>query len=469
MQVPEYDLIIIGSGPAGMAAAVTSRGQGLKVLVLDEQPTAGGQIYRNIEHLELHRNPEFKKLGRDYSEASGLVKRFKNCGADYLSGMTVWQIEKELVVRVVHNSPGQDKKSPLSFKAKKILIAVGAMERPMPIPGWTLPGVMACTAVDVLYKSAGIVPKGTVVLAGAGPLLLLIATRLLDAGVKISALLNTNPQNALLKALPHLPSALRTPEYLVKGAGMLLKLRTSGVPIHFGIRSIEAQGKENLNRVRFVSSKGTQTVDADLLLLHQGVVPNVQITRLLGCEHQWYESQRYWEPVLDEWGNTSVPGIAVAGDCGRVSGSKVSELSGHIAALETARALGALSESKRDEQASSIRAELKKQQASRPFLDTLFEPQKSWIVPEDEATMVCRCEEVDVGEIRNTVRLGAHSPDRVKAMIRSGMGFCQGRMCALTLSEIIADELKISPADVGYLRVRSPIKPVTLGQLVSSE
>lgn len=469
MAILEYDLVIVGSGPAGMSAAIAARQYDLSVLVLDEQPAAGGQIFRNLEHLENQRENDFRKLGPDYRTASKLVKQFKNCGADYLNGSSVWHIEKDLIVRILNTPVQEGNKSSSTIKAKRILIAVGAMERPMPIPGWTLPGVMACSSVDVLFKSSGLLPKGDVVLAGNGPLLLLIANRLLDTGVKISAILDTKPHNAIFQSLPHLPAALRTPGYLVKGAGMILKLRSSKVPIYSDIEDIKAEGDQSLNLVSFKTKGQKRTIKTDLLLLHQGLVPNVQLSRQLNCTHQWYSTQRYWEPILDEWGNTTVEGVAVAGDCGRVSGSKVSELSGQIAAFEAAKVLGIISKSERDTLAKISRLALKKQQAPRPFIDQYFAPQTKWIIPKDDDTIVCRCEEVTVREIRDTVRLGVKSLDRIKAMTRCGMGFCQGRMCGLTTSEIIADELNTSPVEVGYQRVRSPIKPITLGQLVDSD
>ena len=465
---PEYDYVIIGSGPAGMAAAVTARQQGLSVLVLDEQPAAGGQIYRNLEALEAGRPEEFRKLGTEYQTASELVRAFRQSGAEYLSGRSVWEIDPDLTIRHL-GLIDSGTTIPSGCRAKRLLIAIGAMERPMPFPGWTLPGVMACTAADVLYKNSGLLPSGQVVLAGSGPLLLLIACRLLDAGVSIGAFLDTNPRGALLKALPFLPDALKAAGYLTKGAGMLWKLFTSGVPVHSGVDGLEAVGNEQVEKVRFRRGGQWHEVKTDLLLLHHGVIPNVQITRQLDCEHRWYEAQRYWEPVLDEWGNTTLDNVAVAGDCGRVCGAAVSELSGHLAALETARALGKLTLAGRDAEAVPFRIQLAKQKAIRPFLDTLFAPAQPWLVPENEDTLVCRCEEVRVRDLRTVVQHGVQGPDRVKSMIRCGMGPCQARMCGLTVSEVIADERKLSPAEVGYFRIRSPIKPVTLAQLAEMD
>ena len=202
-----------------------------------------------------------------------------------------------------------------------------------------------------------------------------------------------------------------------------------------------------------------------MLLLHNGVVPNLQITRLLGCEHSWYDLQRYWEPVHDEWGNTSVDRISIAGDCGRISGASISEFNGYVSALDTVYKIGVISRNERNRLSLPYRKELSKHKAVRPFLDKLFQPRKTWLVPENEDTLVCRCEEVTVKDIRQAISTGAISPDRIKSLVRCGMGPCQARMCGLSVSEIIADQRKISPEDVGYFKIRSPIRPITLAQL----
>jgi bacterioferritin-associated ferredoxin len=339
------------------------------------------------------------------------------------------------------------------------------MERPMPLPGWTIPGVMPCTAADVLYKNSGFIPDGEVVLAGSGPLLLLIGCRMLDVGVQVSAFLDTSMNGALLKALTLLPNALRSHKYLTRGLSLLWKIRKAGIPFYSGIQNIEALGSSKLEKVRIGKSGKFFDVKADLLLLHNGVVPNVQITRNLGCEHRWYDVQRYWEPIVDDWGNTSVDHVSIAGDCGRVAGAAISEVSGHLAALETVFQLGIISQTERDNLSQPHRIELAKHQHVRPFLDKLFQPSKKWLIPENDKTIACRCEEVKVREIRETVRLGIKDPDRLKSMTRCGMGYCQARMCGLTVSEIIADEKKVSPEEIGYFKVRSPIIPITLGQV----
>ena len=464
---PDYDYTIIGAGPAGMAAAVTAVHHGLKVLVLDEQQTPGGQIFRAIETIRETRGQDFQKLGIEYETGYSLVRQFRQCGADYLSGRTVWQLDRNLCV---YHTPSDTSSrtnpdEPTCATSRRILIAGGAMERPLPFPGWTLPGVMAATAVDVLFKNSGMVPEGNVILAGSGPLLLLVACRLLDSGIRINAFLATTPRSAFLQAIPHLPGALRAPGYLSRGLAMKRKICRSGIPIHSGVTLLRALGDTQLEKVSCRVKGQTREFPADLMLLHQGVVPNVQLTRQLGCKHRWYELQRYWEPSVDQWGNTSIENVAVAGDCGRVSGAGSSETSGRLAALDTAYALGVFSISERGRLARSCLKVLTRHRAVRPFLDTLFRPSRELIVPPEETTILCRCEEVTVKEVREAVRMGAMGPNRMKSLIRSGMGPCQARMCGLSVSEVIADERGISPAEVGYFRVRSPIKPITLGQL----
>jgi len=465
MTLPEFDYVILGAGPAGMAAALTAREHGLTVLVLEEQSQPGGQIYRNIESFKKTRPREFRKLGEEYQLASRLVEQFRQCGAEHWFGRSVWQVSKDLCIYHVDSSGEQEDLIPSAVQAKKLLISVGALERPMPIPGWTLPGVMACTAADVLYKTSGLVPKGQVVLAGSGPLMLLIACRMLDTGVSIGAILDIGKRTSIFESLALLPKALRGSSYLFKGISMIWKLRKAGVRIVTGIQSIEAIGTEKLEQVRFTKGIKSETLKSDLLLLHHGVVPNVQMTRLLGCEHEWYEEQRYWEPRVDKWGNTSIEGVSIAGDCGRIAGSQVAEVSGHLAALDALYQLKIISKQKRDQKSKPWFEKRKPHMAVRPFLDKLFQPSKKWLVPENQKCLVCRCEEVTVGQIREAVQKGALSPDRIKSLFRCGMGPCQGRMCGLTVSEIIADEIEQTPREVGYFKIRPPLRPITLGQL----
>lgn len=456
----QYDLIVIGAGPAGMAAAAESEEYGLSVMVLGDQRSPGGQVYRAIEQTRAER---LQVLGPDYRNGQHLARRFRAAHVDYLPGATVWQVESGGIVNFcIENKARQ-------IKGKRILIATGARERPVPIPGWTLPGVMAATAADVLMKSHGIVPSGNIVLAGSGPLLFLTAARLINFGVTVTAILDTTPYFNYISALPALPKALHVYEYLLEGLRMKRQIRRSGTPIYRNVKNLYAQGADAVEVVRFSSNGKAHELNVDILLLHNGIVPDTQISQQLECAHTWYNTQRYWQPFLDKWGNSSEKGIGIIGDAAGISGAKAAEISGHLAALEAAYRLNIISRPERRLKALSFEKRLSREKAVRPFLDLLFRPNPDLLVPRDDQTVVCRCEEVTAGQIRKALELGALGPNQLKSQTRCGMGSCQGRMCGLTISEIIADHRKEDISKVGYLRVRPPMKPITVEQLSDLE
>jgi thioredoxin reductase/bacterioferritin-associated ferredoxin len=453
-----YELVIIGDGPAGMAAAINAAKHGLSVLMIGEQQRPGGQIYRNIEATD----PDLMNiLGPDYAKGKSLLRRFQTAGVDYLHGTVVWQVqaEPEFVVSYISDHEARQ------VRATRVIIATGARERPMPIPGWTLPGVMAATAADILLKSSRIIPAAETVLAGSGPLLLLVATHLILAGAPIRALLDTTPFSHYLGSLKHFPRALVAFKDLAKGIQMQQKIRQNGIPIHRNVTHLEALGSDSIEGVRFQSAGRTQEVEAKTLLLHNGLVPDTQISILLDCEHEWYAAQRYWRPVVDKWGNATVDGVGIAGDAAGIAGANAAEMSGYLAGLEAAFSLKKISEQERNLEAKPLQKDLARETHIRPFLDHLYKPAHAFCVPRDSETIVCRCEEVAVDQIRNAMESGLLNPNQVKAQTRCGMGPCQGRMCGLTLSEMVADYAKVDIANVGHLRIRPPLKPISLEQL----
>jgi NADPH-dependent 2,4-dienoyl-CoA reductase/sulfur reductase-like enzyme len=428
--------------------------------VLDEQQLPGGQIYRSLEKARAENAPV---LGKDYFHGQSLIEQFRQSDAEYLPGANIWDLGRDLIIGYLAAGKARQ------VRARKILISAGAMERPVPIPGWTLPGVMGAAAADILFKSCDMVPAGPVVLAGSGPLQLLVACHLIDNGVKVAALVETCGFLDNLKALPYLPQALRVWPYLVKGLSMRWKVRRAGVPIFQNATKLRIAGEESAEELCFEVRGREHRIPAKTILLHENVVPNLQLTRLLGCEHQWYARQRYWKPVLDRWGQTSVHGIFVAGDAGGIFGAKTAEAAGHLAAINIAFRLQVITAQEQAAVATPFFKTQAKERSIRPFLDCLFPPGTQALAPPSNETLVCRCEELTAGQIRDAVRLGAISPGQVKAQTRAGMGPCQGRMCGLTIAEIIAESRQVPLSEVGQLRVRPPLKPLTLGQLADLE
>lgn len=201
-------------------------------------------------------------------------------------------------------------------------------------------------------------------------------------------------------------------------------------------------------------------------MVHAGVVPSVQLTQLLELEHRFDSQQRCWHPVTDEHGETSAPGFAVAGDGASIAGAEAAELRGTRSGLTAARALGKLDDHELAEKIRPLSQQLNRYLRARPFLDTLYAPSQEFLSPADDV-MVCRCEEIKAGTIREYVELGCLGPNQTKAFGRTGMGPCQGRMCGLTVSEIIAEKRNVSMQEVGTYRVRAPVKPITVGEMAS--
>ena len=454
------DLLIVGAGPAGMSAAIVARRFALNVLLVDEQPAPGGQIWRNIEAVA--GTPRAEILGKAYVEGLSTLRQFRASGAAYEPGTQVWQIESGPRVFMSGNNAAS------SVEAGAVLLATGAQERPLPFRGWALPGVMTVGAAQITLKTAGQIPQDPVWIAGSGPLPLLYATQLLNAGGQIAGFLDTTPQGNFLSAMPKLAAAaFWAPSDLLKGASWLAKLRRR-VRYVANVTEIEAIGDQTVEMLRYVTANGAAaTVDARLLLVHEGLVPTIHPTLALGCRHRWAEEQESFSPELDAWGQTSEPNVFVAGDGAGIGGATAACLRGEIAALRIVANAGLLGSEEADRMAKPIRARLKKALAARPFLDTLYRPRRSIFVPSDE-TIACRCEEVHVAQIRAEAKKGSRpGPNQIKAFTRAGMGPCQGRQCNYTIAHVLAQEEGRDAPDVGLYRVRPPFKPVTVNELAS--
>ena len=448
------DLAVVGAGPAGMVAATLAAELGLDTVLLDEQPAPGGQIYRAVERAE-----PGSPLGADYLAGRELVSALRGSGARHMPRTTVWHIDPALRLFLAADGRGA------AIQAKKILIAAGAIERPVPIPGWTLPGVMAAGAAQILLKASDVVPEGRAVFAGQGPLLYLVAAQLAAAGAPPVALLETAPFANYRGACRYPGSLWRGRRELRRGLSLVAALGRAAIPVRRGVRGLRALGQTRLERVAWAGGE----IAADHLFLHEGIIPNVQPTLALGLSHRWDEAQLCWRPVLDAWGRTSHPDIWVAGDGGGIAGAAAAALSGRLAALDIAGRLGRLDAAERDRRAAPIRSALDREQALRPFLDRLYRPGQSVLVPSDDAILACRCESVSAGAIRRVARLGAGGPNQMKAFTRCGMGPCQGRICGPLVGATIADALGKKPSEIGTFRPRAPWKPIAVGALAELE
>lgn len=450
------DLIVIGAGPAGMSAARRAADFGLSVLVLDEQPTPGGQIYRDVDRASKTRGTI---LGKDFTEGQTLTRGLVHENITHLRGAVVWQIEDGTRVAFTRNGKGA------LAKGKRILFATGALERAMPLPGWTLPGVLTAGAAQILLKQSGIACERAV-LVGSGPLLYLVATQMVRAGVPPLALVETQTKRDLVKSLQHFGGALRGWPYLLKGLRMLWELRRAGVPRHVGASHIAVEGDRSASGVTFSLGDTKHRIDCDTVLLHHGVVPNTQAARSVDIPHRWDDAQGCFVPECDKWARTVVSTIFMAGDGAGIGGAKAAALAGEIAALAIAHDLEIMTIKERDAAAHPLQRDLDAERAARPFIDSAYPPYAGALTPSDD-TIICRCEEVTAGDIRRMAGLGCLGPNQAKAFGRAGMGPCQGRYCGLSVTRILSDTNEITPDETGYYRIRPPLKPVTLGEIAA--
>jgi len=436
------DVLVLGAGPAGISAALEARAQGLSVLLLDENSRPGGQVHRGAKASAAGPGAEQAHAG------AALAARLATSGVDCRFGAVLWAIEPGPTA--FFSEAGMARKA----EAGQIILASGTIERAVPIPGWTLPGVMGVGAAQILLKSAGLLPEGRVWLAGQGPLLWLYAAQALARGGAIAGIIDMSTHQP--RAFAHLPMALLAPGYLARGLSWMRMVRAR-VPV-IRTRRFSAHGDGRLKKLVI----GNQTHAAEILLLHDGVVPNTQVTRAIqGFSHRFRAGA--WEPEADEYGRSNIAGILVAGDGGGVFGAEAAALSGRIAALQAAHALGRFGAEQRNALAGPLMMQRARQRAPRRFLDALFPP----LPPPSDDVMLCRCEEVSAGRVRQAVGLGCQGTNQLKAFTRAGMGPCQGRVCGPLLHAAVAQARGAAPEDVAPLRTRFPTKPLTLGELAA--
>ena len=373
----DVDCLIIGGGPAGLAAATEGVRAGLSVTVVDEQAAPGGQIWRGVEGA-----PEARAsvLGADTMRGAEAIRAFRQCGAELVSGAVVWNVDRDGTVTLSRDGASRE------MAAKHIIIATGALERPVPVPGWTLPGVMTAGGLQILLKTAGVVPEGPVVVAGAGPLLWLVASQMVRAGHPPAALVETVAKGRALRLWRDLARALPGAGTLAKGAGMIRTVLGAGVPVWRGARDLRVEGQDAAERLVFTAGGKTRSLSARIVALHQGVIPNQQITRSIGAAHHWIEDQASFAPSRNDWMELDIPGFSVAGDGGGIDGADAAALEGRLAALGAACRLGRIGVDRRDQAARPIRRGLRVARAPRAFLDRLYAPPRETMTPDDPSS-----------------------------------------------------------------------------------
>ena len=454
--------VIIGAGPAGIRAAQTLVKYGLRPVILDEATRWGGQIYR--QQPQNFQRTSKQLYGFDADRAEKLSADFAGLmnSVDYRSDALVWNVEKGRI-DVLENGVSS------TLPWTSLIVATGATDRILPFPGWTLPGVYAMGAAQIALKYQACAIGANVILAGTGPLLYLVAYQYVKAGAKIQAVIDTSPLTAQIKALPRL---LSQPGQLARGIYYVGWLLARGIKVHRGARIVRAQGQDRIAALIIKNARGKEeTLPCDALGFGYALRSETQIADILTCEFSFDPMQRAYLPTKDGTGRSSVEGVYLAGDGAGIMGAKAAELSGERSALSLLIDKGLC---RPDDRAIQQRIQLLDERLQsigrfRTGLETAFPCPEDWIEHMDEDTIVCRCEEVTFGQIRDTIaECGIREVNRLKAMSRAGMGRCQGRMCGQASAEILAHFSRQTLAEVGRLRGQPPIKPVPVQAIAQS-
>lgn len=421
-----YDILVIGAGPAGIAAAATAAQAGARVALLDDNPAAGGQIWRIGCHLPAQARRWLAQL-----DATGVAR---------LQGWRVVDCPEPGVIRTERNGGAAvvgDKRARSAdvadFAYDALILATGARERFLPFPGWTLPNVMGAGALDAMVRGGLPIEGKRVVVAGTGPLLLAVAAHLARRGAKIAAVCEQAPLARLMRFTARMASE---PGKLWQGVGYSFAMG----PARLTTRCwpVAAHGDDRLRAVTLRRGDKKWDVECDYLACGFHLVPNAELAALMGCRME------EGFVVTDAMMRTSVDGIYCAGEPTGIGGVELSLLEGQIAGLAAA---GRAAEA----QALSIR-----RQARLGFVRALRElcaldPQLRTLAADD--TIVCRCEDVRYGAMRQR-----GSWREAKLHTRCGMGPCQGRICGSA-----AEFLFGWRAD----SVRPPVFPARVASLLS--
>ena len=382
-----FDVVVVGAGPGGLAAAATAAEAGMRVCLVDDNPSAGGQIWR---------------AGVDHAASAGAAKwlrRIERARVETRCGWRAVFAPSPRVLRIEHSAEFAD------IQFTSLILATGARELFLPFPGWTLPGVYGAGGLQAFVKSGFDIRGKRVVIAGTGPLLLAVGAHLREAGARIVGIFEQAPMRRLAQFSFHLlPGQIGK---LFEGARYTLA--TAGIPYRTAAWVTSALGRERLEKVTIRSGSQILEAETDMLAIGYHLVPNTELAQLLGCELD----SGYVR--VNELQQSSVAGIYCAGEPTGVGGVDKAILEGRIAALAAAGRL---------EEVRSLVKERERQQRFARNLAAAFALRGELKTLPTDSTLVCRCEDVAYAALAP-----CHSWREAKLHTRCGMGPCQGRIC----------------------------------------
>ena len=476
----QVELAVVGAGPAGIQAALAAARAGVSVVLIDGYPRPGGQYFKQLP--AAFRADDRSRHGQ---EAAAVLERLALSNVRLLPDTDVWGAfpapDGAWELDLCHRDGSRYGPSyPSRIVAPALVPATGAHDRPLAFPGWDLPGVMAAGAAQTLIKSQRVLPGRRVLLSGTGPLQLAVAASLARAGADVVAVLEGLAPGP--RALPLLTALWGQWPRLAEGWDYGRVLASAHVRYRFGWSVVEARGRDEVEGAviaridpQWRPIPGTEeTVAVDTIVIGYGLVPRVELSRLLGCEHAYHPQQGGFVPRRDAEMQTTLPGVYAAGDGAGIGGAELAAIEGEIAGIAVARRLGHLAEGAAGRELARLGGLLARQQRYARMLGLLFTPGPGLDALATDDTTICRCEEVTLGDIRQALADGAQTVEEIKAVTRLGMGNCQGRICAEQAARLFAREAGLGEDYLrslagGIFTPRPPIQPVPLAVMASAE
>jgi NADPH-dependent 2,4-dienoyl-CoA reductase/sulfur reductase-like enzyme len=475
-------VVVVGAGPAGLAAAVAARGRGARVTLLDASDELGGQYWR---HLPASRPAARERiLHHGWDAFTALRERLAaDDGCAIVTGAQVWAIERPAdgdASAVVHVLVGQvdgSRREPLALRPDALVLATGAHDRTLPFPGWDLPGVFTAGAAQALAKGERVAIGDRVVVAGAGPFLLPVAVSLVQAGARVVGIHEAARVPSLARGWLRDPLGLaRAPHKAAELAGYVSVLARERIGYATGSAVVAAHGTDRVEAVTVQSLDaswapipGTERrIAVDAVCVGHGFTPRLELPIAAGCR---IGADRFVEVDADQGAGPA--GVYAAGEITGIGGVDQAlaegEVAGHCAAGGSPTDAAVAPAVRRRAVAHDVAGRIEAAHGIRP----------GWTGWLRDDTLACRCEEVPVGRLRATARAASSTDLRsMKLATRAGLGICQGRVCGRTVEELLAAEAPAcggsagapaAPAAPGPGSDRRPIaSPVRLGELAAA-
>jgi NADPH-dependent 2,4-dienoyl-CoA reductase/sulfur reductase-like enzyme len=460
--IPEEtpEILVVGAGPGGLSAAIAARRAGAKVTVLDERSLPGGQYFKQIAVDAGAGAP----ADAQHEEGRRLIAAAHAVGVEIRGEVEIWGAFPPCSLA------GTQGGTVRLFTPKRLIVATGAYERGVPIPGWTLPGVMTTGAAQTLWRSYRRLAGRRILLAGNGPLNLQVAAELAAGGAEIMAVVELAAVPALRSAIALAGMLRASPRLVLEGLAYRWRLQRAGVPVLYGSAVTRIEPEREGLRVHVVRSganSAEREYSVDAVCLGYGFQPSNELLRALGCEHNYDpdRDQLITRLSAEGAGSTSVANVFALGDCTGLGGARMALAQGTLAGLAAASELGYPIAGDLAAERIGAQQALGRHRNFQAALWRLYEAPRPGLGLATADTILCRCEEVSVGQIEAALGEGCPSIGELKRTTRAGMGACQGRYCGPILAALMAERLGRLPDEELRFAPRVPVKPVDVADL----